>query len=198
MGDRNRLRAPAMERQISPKQILQRAKSLLTSRGKPTPAAQEVLKVVVQDPSPDTGTILRTKSLDDGNGKVGDSIKRGFLKATIVKSLSLRSDVRRNRKEGQSPPLPTVSTKSTSSTVSSPAEQPTTLVVPNLSGASISMVALAEKSSVADVAVPPLLREGVQMTKVSPGKQKSFKFQLDPDQGQIIWQSKKLRISTYF
>jgi phosphatidylinositol phospholipase C delta len=48
----------------------------------------------------------------------------------------------------------------------------------------------------ADVAVPLLLREGVLMTKVSLGKQKSYMFRLDPDQGQIIWQSKKLRIST--
>jgi phosphatidylinositol phospholipase C delta len=61
--------------------------------------------------------------------------------------------------------------------------------------ATSSMQRIAEKSSMADVAVPLLLREGVQMTKVSPGKQKSYKFQLDPDQGQIIWQSKKLRIS---
>ncbi|KAG1789657.1 PLC-like phosphodiesterase [Suillus plorans] len=32
------------------------------------------------------------------------------------------------------------------------------------------------------------------MTKISPGKQRSYIFKLDPDQGQIIWQSKKLRI----
>ncbi|OAX39023.1 PLC-like phosphodiesterase [Rhizopogon vinicolor AM-OR11-026] len=75
---------------------------------------------------------------------------------------------------------------------SSSAEQPTTqLAIPV---ASSSMQRIAEKSSMADVAVPLLLREGVQMTKVSPGKQKSYKFQLDPEQGQIIWQSKKLRI----
>ncbi|KAI6041537.1 PLC-like phosphodiesterase [Pisolithus marmoratus] len=46
----------------------------------------------------------------------------------------------------------------------------------------------------ADVPVPPLLQHGGPMTKVSPGSQKSYIFRLDADQGQIIWESKKLRI----
>ncbi|KAG1721258.1 PLC-like phosphodiesterase [Suillus paluster] len=213
MGDHNRPR-PAIERQIAPRHILQRAKGLLTSTGIPTLATQEALQVVAQDVSPDTDTILHTKNLHDGN-TFGDSIKRGFLKARtpIVKSISLRSRSRdaprRNRKDGHSDsdlsctPLPTsTSMWSTPSTVSSTSEdseqQPTTLVVPNLPGTSSSTVVpmqrTTEKLSVADGTVPLLLREGVQMTKVSPGKQKNYIFKLDPDQGQIIWQSKKLRI----
>ena len=52
------------------------------------------------------------------------------------------------------------------------------------------------KSSVAEVPVPTLLQQGVPMTKVSAKSQKSYIFKLDADQGQIIWESKRLRIST--
>jgi len=53
------------------------------------------------------------------------------------------------------------------------------------------------KSSIAEIPVPALLQQGVPMTKVSAKSQKSYIFKLDADQGQIIWESKKLRISTY-
>jgi len=48
----------------------------------------------------------------------------------------------------------------------------------------------------ADVIVPAVLQMGTPMIKVSNGKQKKVVFRLDPDQGQIIWESKKHRIST--
>lgn len=199
MADRNQRRAPAIQKQIAPQRILQRAKGLLTSTGKPTQAVQDALQIAEQDTSPEVKTRLRAKSLDYGNGTLGESIKRQFLRAK-AKSISLRSrsrDARRNRKDSQpsrSPPLSSaVSMTASAPSASSSEEQPITLTMPV---ASSSLQHGAEKSSMADVAVPPLLREGVQMTKVSPGKQKSYKFQLDPDQGQIIWQSKKLRIST--
>lgn len=47
----------------------------------------------------------------------------------------------------------------------------------------------------ADVTVPPLLLEGIPMLKVSSKKQRQYFFRIDPDQGQIIWHSKKRRIS---
>ncbi|KAG1807342.1 PLC-like phosphodiesterase [Suillus subaureus] len=148
---------------------------------------------------------LHTKHLDDGNGTLRDSMI-GFLKAKtapIVKSIRSRSqDARRNRKDDHC--LPLCDSMSTPSTILSSEEQSTTtLAVPNLPGTTGSDIApsaqrIAEKSSMADGTVPLLLREGVHMTKISPGKQKSYIFKLDPDQGQIIWQSKKLRISMYF
>ncbi|KAI0634387.1 1-phosphatidylinositol-4,5-bisphosphate phosphodiesterase 1 [Trametes polyzona] len=52
---------------------------------------------------------------------------------------------------------------------------------------------VAQASSSTDATVPPLLQAGVPMLKVSAKKQKRYIFRLDPDQGQIIWQSKKLR-----
>ena len=39
-----------------------------------------------------------------------------------------------------------------------------------------------------DVPVPPLLREGTQMTKVTNKKRKKVMVRLDPDMGQIIWE----------
>lgn len=208
MGDHNRPK-PAIEKQIpTSRHILQRAKGLLTSTGIPTLAAQEALQIIPADPSPDRGMALHA-NLDDGNGRLRDSMI-SFLKAKtapMVKSIRSRSqDARRNRKDDHSDSCPPpISMTTTPSAVSSSEEQPTatTLVVPNLPGTTISDIApptqrITEKSSMADGTVPLLLREGVKMTKISPGKQRSYIFKLDPDQGQIIWQSKKLRISTYF
>lgn len=209
MGDRDRSRdsRPAIEKQTTtPRHILrlQRAKSLLTSTGRPTLAA---LQFVAPDPSSDGGMASHMKDSDDGNGKLRDSMM-GFLKAKtapIVKSMRSRSqDTRRNRKDDRSP---LSDSRSAPSTVSSSAEQSTAALqvsVPNLpdtttrSDATPPIQRIPEKSSMADGTVPLLLREGVHMTKISPGKQKSYIFKLDPDQGQIIWQSKKLRISAYF
>ncbi|KAI0922841.1 hypothetical protein AcV5_009715 [Taiwanofungus camphoratus] len=52
----------------------------------------------------------------------------------------------------------------------------------------------ARDSSMLDVTVPQLLQQGVPMLKVSAKRQKRCIFRLDPDQGQIVWESKKLRI----
>lgn len=51
-------------------------------------------------------------------------------------------------------------------------------------------------SAASDFAIPPLLLAGVPMLKVSAKKQKRYFFHLDADEGQIVWKSKKLRIST--
>ena len=57
-------------------------------------------------------------------------------------------------------------------------------------------VSVAQSASLADVTVPVLLQRGTPMTKVSGRKQTNIVCKLDPDQGQIIWESKKHRIST--
>ncbi|EPQ50824.1 PLC-like phosphodiesterase [Gloeophyllum trabeum ATCC 11539] len=46
----------------------------------------------------------------------------------------------------------------------------------------------------ADITVPPLLQQGTPMTKVSAKKQKRVILRLDPDQGQILYETKKQRI----
>jgi phosphatidylinositol phospholipase C delta len=55
---------------------------------------------------------------------------------------------------------------------------------------------LATEAGVGDVTVPQLLQHGTPMTKVSAKERKRAVFRLDPDIGQIIWESKKHRIST--
>ena len=57
---------------------------------------------------------------------------------------------------------------------------------------------IAQCTSTTDVTVPDLLQKGTPMIKVSGKKQKNVVVRLDPDQGQIIWESKKHRISASF
>jgi len=57
-------------------------------------------------------------------------------------------------------------------------------------------IPMAHYASITDVPVPAVLQMGTPMIKVSGRKQKKVVFRLDPDQGQIIWESKKHRIST--
>lgn len=56
-------------------------------------------------------------------------------------------------------------------------------------------IPVAPGASMADVTVPLVLQRGTPMIKVSGKKQKNVVFRLDPDRGQIIWESKKHRIS---
>jgi hypothetical protein len=56
-------------------------------------------------------------------------------------------------------------------------------------------IPVAQGPSAADVTVPAVLQSGTPMIKVSGRKQKNVVVRLDPDQGQIIWESKKHRIS---
>jgi phosphatidylinositol phospholipase C delta len=50
------------------------------------------------------------------------------------------------------------------------------------------------ETGMGDVTVPQLLQQGTPMTKVSAKERKRAVFRLDPDIGQIIWESKKHRI----
>jgi phosphatidylinositol phospholipase C, delta len=49
-----------------------------------------------------------------------------------------------------------------------------------------------------DIVVPLLLQQGTPMTKVSAKKQSKSVFRLDPDQGQIRWESKRRGIGELF
>ncbi|KAI0309355.1 PLC-like phosphodiesterase [Amylostereum chailletii] len=53
---------------------------------------------------------------------------------------------------------------------------------------------VAQEATANDIAVPQLLQQGTPMIKVSSKKQKRVVFRLDPDQGQILWDSSKHRI----
>ncbi|KAJ7448275.1 1-phosphatidylinositol-4,5-bisphosphate phosphodiesterase 1 [Mycena galericulata] len=45
-------------------------------------------------------------------------------------------------------------------------------------------------SSSTDDAIPKILQDGILLTKISPKKQRKLLFRLDPDRGQLIWESK--------
>ncbi len=77
------------------------------------------------------------------------------------------------------------------------ASLPESPVVEQLPPPSEPISPVAQRSSSVDATVPPLLQVGVPMIKVSAKKQKRYIFRLDADQGQIIWQSKKMRVSEY-
>lgn len=78
-------------------------------------------------------------------------------------------------------------------------------VLSNLSqGVSVQNVAETSESisistspAVGDIRVPLLLQQGTPMTKVSLKKHKKFVFRLDADLGQIVWESKRHKISEY-
>lgn len=64
-------------------------------------------------------------------------------------------------------------------------------------GTTADHIIQAEPSSpaIGNIRVPQLLQLGTPMTKVSAKKHKKFVFRLDADLGQIVWESKKHKIS---
>ena len=64
---------------------------------------------------------------------------------------------------------------------------PSTPMHPSAS-APAQLTRAAAATTRADVPVPPLLRQGTQMTKVTSKKRKKVVVRLDPDMGQIIWE----------
>jgi hypothetical protein len=50
-------------------------------------------------------------------------------------------------------------------------------------------------SSSAEDTVPKVLRDGIFLTKISTKKQQKLLFRLDPDRGQLIWESKVTKYS---
>jgi hypothetical protein len=51
--------------------------------------------------------------------------------------------------------------------------------------------------SSAEDTVPKALQDGIFLTKISTKKQQKLLFRLDPDRGQLIWESKVKKYSTY-
>ena len=56
---------------------------------------------------------------------------------------------------------------------------------------------VSETTAAQDLSVSQLLLQGTPMIKVSASKQKTYTFRIDPDEGQLQWESKKQKISTY-
>jgi phosphatidylinositol phospholipase C delta len=183
---------------------LQRASNLLTSNGNPVAAFAEVFMEQEESTSESN-----TSGSSSRNG-LGASIRRklqGAKDIPLVRSISLRSPSGsgslQNRRHsrafstGSSTTRPqlvhTRSPESINMPSKFPHAQPTS---PDAQSPKPSQPQLVpRRPSMADVVVPQLLQKGVPMTKVSASRQKTYVFQLDPDQGQILWESKKTKIS---
>lgn len=186
----------------SPKQMLQRAAGLLTTQGKPVRAFQDALhpqSSTCQDQEPSSGS-TSDNSLRRSLSKRLSKVKT----APVVRGISLRGDASQIRQrhgralsEPQIPRLDGVHTTSIHSLLEVAQASPRSPTDPRAQAPSQEEPPrpIARKASMADV--PLALQHGVPMTKVSPRSQKSYIFRLDADQGQIIWESKKLRISVY-
>ena len=68
-------------------------------------------------------------------------------------------------------------------------------VPPPQDGIDIPVPTPSSSPAVGDIRVPLLLQQGTPMTKVSLKRHKKFVFRLDADLGQIVWESKQLKIS---
>lgn len=191
----------------SPKQMLQRAAGLLTTQGKPVQAFQDALR-----PRDATSQDRESSSGSTSDNSLRRSLSKRLSKvktAPVVRGISLRGDSSqiRNRhgralSESQISRLDGVHITSIHSLLEvAPASSPMSPTPPTDSRVHVQASSqeqppplVARKASMDDVPVPLALQQGVPMTKISPRSQKSYTFRLDADQGQIIWESKKLRI----
>ncbi|KIK99000.1 hypothetical protein PAXRUDRAFT_9154 [Paxillus rubicundulus Ve08.2h10] len=208
---------PEPQRQgTMPTPILRRAAGLLTSHGTPVPVMQEPL-------SPENSR-LPSNTLTHSQGGCGahdrdSNIRRSLshrlskvANMSLARSISLRAthapgggshsvdQIRKGRDRPRSESHPTTSARTHANSapgilLGSEHIRPINIVDANMQTQTAHQLSgIANKASMADVPVPSLLQQGVPMTKVSAKSQKSYVFKLDADQGQIIWESKKLRI----
>lgn len=196
---------------VAPIPILRRAPVLLDSHGDPIHAIRETL-AFVGDVRPRRGQPgARDSDTRDGNLRRAISHRISRV-ATTTFGRNLSESLRRSRSASQSQvqggivgqrsdvrirkvPNEDGSTRPFSASDGHVSFERTIVFASTNDGHSARAHDLA-MSSLAEVPVPALLQQGVPMTKVSAKSQKSYLFKLDADQGQIIWESKRLRIST--
>lgn len=152
---------------------LRRAANILNSNGYP---------VLVELVSPnDTNLTSPTHKREEKNSNLGASIKQKLK--TVARSRSLSSTYPKERKGHTRSHSDAAETR------------------PTLARKSLDLGTMLESprcsDSIADVTIPLSLHQGTRMTKVSAKKRKNFVFRLDPDQGQIVWESKQHRISAF-
>jgi phosphatidylinositol phospholipase C, delta len=186
--------------------LLQRASNLLTSNGhsgKPVTASSSDSEVFIMDRDESTSESNVTASSSNG---FRASIKRklqGAKEMRLVRSISLRTSTSGSASTNRRRHTRAFSTDSSTTrpqlvhTRSPQSINPSSDHVPRAQSPKPSLQPQPppKKLSMADVVVPSLLQKGVPMTKVSASRQKTYVFQLDPDQGQIHWESKKPKFS---
>jgi phosphatidylinositol phospholipase C delta len=186
--------------------MLQRASNLLTSNGNPAAAIADIFVERVENTS-------ESNIINPASPGFGATLKRklqGAKHIPIVRSISLRSSPgpgslqRQSRRHTRafstdsSTTRPKLLHTNSPESINMPSNDPHILPTEPLTQSpkpSLSPPQLTPRSSMADVDVPQLLQNGVPMMKVSASRQKTHVFRLDPDQGQIFWESKKSKIS---
>jgi phosphatidylinositol phospholipase C delta len=166
------------------RQIFRRAANLLNSNG------QSVVPELDGQVSPHQEALslarARSQSPPTTNLKLGASIKRKFKKVTAAAGVA-RSNTYSVRSSAEEAASDTVKWNVKSRHIRA-FSQPE---IQQLTAKSVEPPVL----TMTDVTVPQSLQQGTHLTKVSGGKkQKTILFRVDPDEGQILWESKKHRI----
>ena len=107
-------------------------------------------------------------------------------------SVNIQSPSRESPSKDPSDPLPALNIHLESFPLP---QMPSATLSPVLDEDHTPATPVAHSAFTLDLTVPDVLQRGTPMTKVSGRKQTSVVFRLDPDQGQIIWESKRHRIS---
>lgn len=181
-----------------PTRILHRAANLLTSTGQPTTAVQEV----VLGPVP---RVSHRRRLSEGG--IAASIKRSLF--SVPRGLGLTRS-----KSTTTPPSPAGHRRANSERPHARAILPHSQSAPpgtamddmqRQRSSDLKSHTLHEEPgpntpeqpppSSDEVKVPALLLQGTPLLKVSAKKIQTRIFRLDPDQGQILWESKKSGVS---
>jgi phosphatidylinositol phospholipase C, delta len=185
----------------APRRVLRRAANLLTSSGQPAIPDLAFVNDDVQSAPPSN----RRFSLRQKFQEVKDASKtltaRSKAPTVILKPLEIehkpsstasRRDLRPYSQSvfGSRPMTSSTSQRHSLDTSPAPSRR-LSLPAPTMSTPSTSRTDLSSSSeSVADITVPELLQTGTPMTKVSTSKHKKYVFRIDPDQGQIVYESK--------
>lgn len=160
-----------------PSLLLRRAENILTSTGQVQPAFKELESVDCDVPLSESPVSLRRS-----------------LNASIKRKLGVVKDA-----AGLGRSLTLGSRKAVGSSRAEPPGRQVRSFSESCSESPFAKGEIFENSTAvveSDVPVPTLLLQGTPMTKVTERGQSNAVFRVDPDLGQIIWESKKHRIST--
>ena len=201
---------------------LRRAQVLTTASGLPSPPTQAhvlPLRPAAHRRAQSAGALVPPVFGDPHIGGIKGTMKRVVSRGKELKD-NAKEAVRRRRGvpvephanggHGRSQSFSSSASTSSSSrfiplmaTISSPIStapptQPTTSdPASTLLPGDAPAPSIAPSSTPVDPVVPVLLQAGTPLTKVSGKKQQRIVFKLDPDQGQVVWETKKIHLSEY-
>lgn len=188
--------------QSAPRRLLRRASNLLTSNGHLSPKVKQFIDDRSPSPLKSPNKLKLSTSIKRKFKEVKDGALFRSRSSTEVKPHSV-SVVNVNSVSTPTQQVPRLSLDSKMQSISLTKDRlPSVPDAPNVQPRPLTEApeASVTETGMGDVTVPQLLQQGTPMTKVSAKERKRAVFRLDPDIGQIIWESKKHRISesTFF